>query len=259
LAIQIAGPRTRTRPSWASDHLALIVSGVLLCSMTVKVILVSHGDAVTVSSIVSRQGLTGLAAITFAVGLPSLVSLLALLASSMLGEALREEDGLRGPSVALGVALLLALVFSPVKMLLGLLAFSAVTVAISVAIRLLRARRAAGSKPLPFYLRKAGQTQNASISLLLALATFLAMSGLVLNDSLWLPKERLTVLQKPLMGYVIAGDGDFTHLILEHSRQTLVLKTSEVEQRALCGRSEDERSLPIRLLWPENATYQSCD
>jgi hypothetical protein len=227
--------------------------------MTVKVLLVAHGDAVTVSTIVSRQGLTGLAAIIFAVGLPSVASLLALLTSSMLGEAVREEDGVRGPSVALGVALLVALLFAPVKVFLGLIAYSVATVVISLAIRVIRAKLAARSKPLPFLLRKTSQAQNASISLLLALATFLAMSGLVFNDNFWLPKERLSVLQKPLTGYVIPGDGDFTHVILDQSRKTLVLKTSEVEERALCGPSEDDRSLPVRMLWPETTSYQQCD
>jgi hypothetical protein len=227
--------------------------------MTIKVLLVAHGDAVTVSTIVSRQGLTGLAAIIFAVGLPSVASLLALLTSSMLGEAVREEDGLRGPSMALGVALLLAVLFAPVKVFLSLIAFSIAIVAISLAIRVIRARLAARSKPLPFLLRKSSQAQNASISLLLALATFLAMSGLVFNDSFWLPKERLSVLQKPLTGYVLTGDGDFTHVILDHSRQTLVLKTSEVENRTLCGRSEDDRSLPVRMMWPVATSYPQCE
>lgn len=227
--------------------------------MTIKVLLVSHGDAITVASVVSRQGLTGLAAIVFAVGLPAVVTLLGVFAASAVGEAVREEDGLRGPVATLGVALLLALLFSSVYILLSLVAYSAVMVATSVVLQRLRARRVAALKPLPFMLRKSTQPQKAPLSLLLPLAMFLALSGLIFNDSLWLPKERLYVAHEPLTGYVIAGDGDFTHLIIETNRQTMVLRTSDIEKRVLCGGDRDERSLPLRVLWPERAAYEACD
>jgi hypothetical protein len=91
---------------------------------------------------------------------------------------------------------------------------------------------------------------------MLTATLFAIVPALIFTDSMWLPKEKISYDDKTEIGYVISGDGDFTHLVRDADRSTLIVKTELIKQRIYCPQSSGGRSVLAELFWSNASDYR---
>lgn len=246
----------------AREHLGLALSLLVGLAVTVKLFVVAHGDAVTVSTIVASQGLTGLLGSALVVGLPlfCIVFLWACLISLM--EAVREGDSVRGPAIGFSIAVILGIAVVPVAAFAALLGLGIVYLLMSLAVRAWRTHRVRAGRPLNWWLKNI--PRNDSLRGFIALAALLGAAAVVFSDTPWMPREAIrTVGGAREVGYVL-GEGDVSVTLLRQTdRRVLRLPTGSVAEREICravGPTDlARRSLLATLVWGRDNSYPSCD
>lgn len=248
---------------FVGEHVGLAVSVALGVAAATKVIVVAHGDPVTVSALARHLDLGGLLAIVLVSGAPALGAVLGFLGASSLMEAIREEDAIKGPLVAFGLGLALSFALAPKGVFLGLLLLAAIMLSSSMAVRTWRERRRSANGALNFLLRN--HPTQVSVKWAVATTVVVAVAVVVLSDAPWLPRERLSFRGgNSQVGYVLA-EGD-TMTIMDGDDRTVELRpASEVSGRDFCesgvpwlGDRGHGRSMFAELLWSRRGGYVSC-
>jgi len=238
------------------EHLGILLSVITVLAITARIIWIAHGDMVTVTTVVVHQGVAGLIVTLFAVGLPIVAGLTAALTAADLGEAIREEMPWRVQAGTLAAAIVLATLTVPSKWMAIVALFVGAQVVYALVTRTIRffARRSDWKVPWVFQKSKGYKRR---IPALMIVVTILAISPtLIFTDSMWLPKEKLLYGDKAETGYVISGDGDFTHVIREADRSSFIVKTEEITQRTYCPSSSGSRPIVTEWLWPNAREYK---
>jgi hypothetical protein len=73
-----------------------------------------------------------------------------------------------------------------------------------------------------------------AIAITLLLTTLLPLMPSTLNETPWLPPERITTLNQTVVGYVTDSDQQWTTVLVDSSRAVLWIKTAAITARVLC-------------------------
>jgi hypothetical protein len=238
------------------EHLGIFLSILTVLAIMARIIWVAHGDTLTVTALVVHQGVGGLIVTLFAIGLPIVAGLTAALTAADLGEAIREEMPWRAQAGTLTVALVLALLTVPSKWMAVVFVFAGAQVVYALLARTVRSvAERNGRKVLWVFQKSEGYKKR--VPALMLIVTILAISpALIFSDSMWLPKEKVFYGEKNEVGYVISGDGDFTHVVREADRSSFIIKTEEITQRLYCPSPSSSRPLLTEWFWPNAREYK---
>jgi hypothetical protein len=237
-----------------------MLSTIVAITIIAKIWSVAHGGMPTITAIVASGALTSLLGALLS-GLPLLGGVPLIIAASMLAEAIRERDNWRGPAIATGVALVVAVVLAPVAWLTVGLTLLIVTCALSLLTIGLRRAWTAKSKTPPFLIRKSQLPQAVPPALALALLAVVAWGAVASSDRPWMPVENISTMKNgTLAGFVIDDGGSSTLILKDGDRSVLRIPTDEVTNRVICTPDhDDERSLVGRLVWQNSPQYPLCN
>lgn len=256
---------TRSVEGWLAfgrEHLALALSLLLGIAVTLKLFVVAHGDPVTLSSLVAAQGLSGVFASAFLVGMP-LFSLVLCWASVVgLMEAVREGDTLKGPGIGTAFATILGLLFVPMLAFLALLGWAALYLLTSLLTRMWRAKRVRQGRSLNWWLRS--RPRDEPLRLFLVFALVVGAGAVVISDTPWMPRERVVLSNGSgeEVGFVLS-EGDLTVSFLRDAdRRVLQIPAAQVSAREVCRSTGvvdlARRSLLARAIWGTDIAYREC-
>lgn len=237
------------------EHLAIFLSIITVLAITARIIWVAHGDTLTLTAIVVHQGIGGLVVTVFAIGLPIVAGLTAALTAADLGESIREEMPWRAQAAALIAVLLLSLLTVPSKWMVVVAIFAAAQVAYALLARTVRFLCQKKNRKTPWVFQKS-RGYKKRVPALMLIATLIAIfPALIFSDSMWLPKEKISYAEKNEIGYVLSGDGDFTHVVREADRSSFILKTELITQRTYCPQGSGGRPILTEWFWPTAREY----
>jgi hypothetical protein len=245
---------------FAADHLGLLLSAIVATTIIAKIWSVAHGGMPTIMAIVASGALTSLLGALLS-GLPLLGGFPLLIAGSMLAEAIREGDNWRGPAIATGVALVVAVVLAPVAWLIWGLRVGAATCVMSLVWIGLRRVLTAKLGRTPRLLRESPFPQNVSPALALALLAVVAWAVVASSDRPWMPVENVSTMKNgTLTGFVIDDGGSSTLILKDSDRSVIRIPTDQVTNRVICTQDDDdERSLVGQLAWQNSPQYPLCN
>ncbi len=250
---------TRVR-AWLREHPGLAVSALSLLTVVAKLWAVSHGDMRTIASLLTAQGPVNVAIAALVAGVPTVGWVVLAWAGIHLAEAVREGDKLREPLITLAVSLVVALVVSPVSVVLLVLYALGVLVVLSGAVLLMRRLFKWRGWRLPPFLR-GSPSPGLAIRWGLLLVVVVAWLAVAFSTAPWLPAERIDTATREgtIAGYVLTEDERWTLVMREADRSVVLIPTPMVNRRQVCRLSDaDDRSLPVQLLWDEEVEYPSC-
>lgn len=230
---------------WCKNHPGAAGSSLLVLYTTVKVLLVSRGNAGTAAGLVEAAGPTQIL-----VG--ALIAVYPVVATSLYLRALRWSSTASNDAILAPFVFVLShvLVMSTVPVYLFVAMLGAVTL-FEIVNAFRRWKQGADGKR---------RHRIRGIGPSLAVLTLIGLITPALSDQMWLPAETVEVRGVTTLAYVIGADSDWTTLLEHTSRRLVRARTDEVKSRKMCAlppRFFSDRTLADHIMG-RKVGYPAC-
>ena len=230
--------------SLAEKHLGALTAVTAFVLTTVKLLSVAHGDIQTAATVISISGWTSLLSI-FLTMLPVAVVAAAAGLVSVLGEAIREGDDLKGLPTATITVCALAFLIGDGRLVLAITFIGVTFIGLGLAGR--------------FLLKRKHPQRRLSRRFYFFIAAITALLVAVGSPRPWLPREQVVAAGRdPITGYVLGTEGVMTAVLIDSDRSVMWIRLGDGSSRSTCVEDSNHRPLIAQLIWRDSPAAVDC-